>query len=105
MDHGFMPIVVEVLSRTEYDTWLASQKAAAQTLAERRPQCANSCNGRNGARAQAQGTAMSTTAFDTHGHACTAHDHKPTRLGPVDPALGHATNHKDIGTMYLVFAC
>jgi cytochrome c oxidase subunit 2 len=31
MDHGFMPIVVKVLSRTEYDTWLASQKAAAQT--------------------------------------------------------------------------
>jgi heme/copper-type cytochrome/quinol oxidase subunit 2 len=31
MDHGFMPIVVRVLSRTEYDTWLSSQKAAAQT--------------------------------------------------------------------------
>jgi len=31
MDHGFMPIVVRVLSRTEYDTWLASQKTAAQT--------------------------------------------------------------------------
>jgi cytochrome c oxidase subunit 2 len=31
MDHGFMPIVVRVLSRTEYDTWLASQKSAAQT--------------------------------------------------------------------------
>jgi cytochrome c oxidase subunit 2 len=31
MDHGFMPIVVRVLSRTEYDTWLASQKVAAQT--------------------------------------------------------------------------
>jgi cytochrome c oxidase subunit 2 len=31
MDHGFMPIVVKVLSQTEYDTWLASQKAAAQT--------------------------------------------------------------------------
>ena len=31
MDHGFMPIVVRVLSRTEYETWLASQKSAAQT--------------------------------------------------------------------------
>jgi cytochrome c oxidase subunit 2 len=31
MDHGFMPIVVRVLSRTEYDTWLSSQKSAAQT--------------------------------------------------------------------------
>ena len=31
MDHGFMPIVVRVVRRTEYDTWLASQKSAAQT--------------------------------------------------------------------------
>jgi cytochrome c oxidase subunit II len=31
MDHGFMPIVVRVLSRTDYDTWLASQKPPAQT--------------------------------------------------------------------------
>lgn len=26
MDHGFMPIVVEVLPREEYDAWLAAQK-------------------------------------------------------------------------------
>ena len=27
-DHGFMPIVVEVKSRQEFDAWLASQKSA-----------------------------------------------------------------------------
>ena len=37
MDHGFMPIVVRVLSRTEYDTWLASQKPAAQTSQNTQP--------------------------------------------------------------------
>jgi cytochrome c oxidase subunit 2 len=30
MDHGFMPIVVRVLSRADYDAWLATQKAPAQ---------------------------------------------------------------------------
>ena len=27
-DHGFMPIVVKVLPKAEYQTWLAAQKAA-----------------------------------------------------------------------------
>jgi cytochrome c oxidase subunit 2 len=30
MDHGFMPIVVRVLSKPDYDAWLASQKAATR---------------------------------------------------------------------------
>jgi cytochrome c oxidase subunit II len=30
-DHAFMPVVVKVLSRTDYETWLTSQKAATQT--------------------------------------------------------------------------
>jgi cytochrome c oxidase subunit II len=30
-DHGFMPIVVEVKPRAEFDAWLESQKAATQT--------------------------------------------------------------------------
>jgi cytochrome c oxidase subunit 2 len=29
-DHGFMPVVVEVKSQQDFDTWLASQKAAMQ---------------------------------------------------------------------------
>jgi cytochrome c oxidase subunit 2 len=28
MDHGFMPIVVRVVNRTEYETWLTAQRAA-----------------------------------------------------------------------------
>jgi cytochrome c oxidase subunit 2 len=27
-DHGFMPIVVEVKTRAEYDAWVAEQKQA-----------------------------------------------------------------------------
>jgi len=30
-DHGFMPIVVDVLPRAEFDTWLAGQKTGAGT--------------------------------------------------------------------------
>jgi cytochrome c oxidase subunit 2 len=33
MDHGFMPIVVRVVPQEEYDTWLTSRKATAQTSA------------------------------------------------------------------------
>jgi cytochrome c oxidase subunit 2 len=32
-DHGFMPVVVKVVEQAEYDTWLASQKAARQAAA------------------------------------------------------------------------
>jgi cytochrome c oxidase subunit 2 len=32
-DHGFMPIVVEVVSEEDYKTWVASKKGAAQTAA------------------------------------------------------------------------
>jgi cytochrome c oxidase subunit II len=34
MDHGFMPIVVEVLSREDYEEWLAERASPALTLAE-----------------------------------------------------------------------
>jgi len=32
-DHGFMPIVVKVVPRDEFDAWLAAQKAPAATVA------------------------------------------------------------------------
>lgn len=33
-DHGFMPIVVQVLAEEEFDAWIAEQKQAAATAAE-----------------------------------------------------------------------
>ena len=33
-DHGFMPIVVQVLAEEEFDAWMAEQKQAAATAAE-----------------------------------------------------------------------
>ena len=40
-DHGFMPVVVKVLSKEDYKTWLAQQKAAAQPPAEAAPAAAD----------------------------------------------------------------
>jgi cytochrome c oxidase subunit 2 len=36
-DHGFMPIVVKVLPKAEYQSWLAQQKASAAAPAEAAP--------------------------------------------------------------------
>ena len=36
-DHGFMPVVVKVLSKEDYQAWLAQQKAAAQPPTEAAP--------------------------------------------------------------------
>jgi heme/copper-type cytochrome/quinol oxidase subunit 2 len=33
MDHGYMPIVVEVLENDEYQDWLESQKSDAAKIA------------------------------------------------------------------------
>jgi cytochrome c oxidase subunit 2 len=37
MDHAFMPIVVEVLPKPQFDAWLAEQKTAAQAAAAPAP--------------------------------------------------------------------
>src|SRR5690606_20937355 len=34
MDHGYMPIVVEVVSREEFDDWVAANAAPAMTRAD-----------------------------------------------------------------------
>jgi cytochrome c oxidase subunit 2 len=39
-DHGFMPIVVKVVPKAEYQTWLAQQKASAAAPAEAAPAAA-----------------------------------------------------------------
>lgn len=41
-DHGFMPIVLDVRSKADFDKWLAEKKAATQPAAESSPTTASS---------------------------------------------------------------
>jgi cytochrome c oxidase subunit 2 len=95
-DHGFMPIVVEVKSVADYETWLGEQKQLiVQAAAAEKASLSDSMN-------MAELMQLGETTYLAHCAAC----HQPSGLGlaPVFPALkgspmattGSITDHIDI---------